>query len=83
MHIEPGLPGIVGPHGCGESNLLATLRCAMAGAPPTPLPARRGVFLPFQDRVSEFSSLTQPETADLFVSSSRNRGGRHFAGKSL
>ncbi|HAQ76811.1 MAG TPA: hypothetical protein DCR96_10000, partial [Hyphomonas sp.] len=27
--IEPGLTGIVGPNGCGKSNLLEALRWAM------------------------------------------------------
>ncbi len=29
MHIEPGLTGIVGPNGCGKSNLLEALRWVM------------------------------------------------------
>ncbi len=29
LHIEPGLTGIVGPNGCGKSNLLEALRWAM------------------------------------------------------
>ena len=27
--IEPGLTGVVGPNGCGKSNLVEALRCAM------------------------------------------------------
>ena len=29
LHVEPGLTGIVGPNGCGKSNLLEALRWAM------------------------------------------------------
>ncbi|MBL9012444.1 MAG: AAA family ATPase [Alphaproteobacteria bacterium] len=29
VHVEPGLTGIVGPNGCGKSNLLEALRWAM------------------------------------------------------
>lgn len=29
LHIEPGLTGVVGPNGCGKSNLLEGLRWVM------------------------------------------------------
>ena len=29
LFIEPGLSGVVGPNGCGKSNLLEALRCVM------------------------------------------------------
>ena len=29
LHIEPGLTGIVGPNGCGKSNLVVALRWVM------------------------------------------------------
>ncbi len=35
MHIEPGLTGIVGPNGCGKSNLLEALRWVMGENRPT------------------------------------------------
>ena len=31
LRIEPGLTGIVGPNGCGKSNLLEALRWVMGG----------------------------------------------------
>jgi chromosome segregation protein len=33
--IEPGLTGIVGPNGCGKSNLLEALRWAMGASSAT------------------------------------------------
>ena len=33
--IEPGLTGVVGPNGCGKSNLLEALRWIMGEASPT------------------------------------------------
>jgi chromosome segregation protein len=35
MHIEPGLTGVVGPNGCGKSNLLEALRWVMGENRPT------------------------------------------------
>jgi chromosome segregation protein len=35
LHIEPGLTGIVGPNGCGKSNLLEALRWVMGENRPT------------------------------------------------
>ena len=29
LHIEPGLTGVVGPNGCGKSNLLEAIRWGM------------------------------------------------------
>ena len=29
LHIEPGLTGVVGPNGCGKSNLLEAIRWVM------------------------------------------------------
>lgn len=34
LHIEPGLTGIVGPNGCGKSNLLEALRWVMGETSP-------------------------------------------------
>ncbi|MBT0669906.1 AAA family ATPase [Novosphingobium profundi] len=34
LHIEPGLTGIVGPNGCGKSNLLEALRWVMGESSP-------------------------------------------------
>ena len=34
--IEPGLTGVVGPNGCGKSNLLEALRWVMAKARTNP-----------------------------------------------
>ncbi|HEX5279270.1 MAG TPA: AAA family ATPase [Micropepsaceae bacterium] len=35
LHIEPGLTGIVGPNGCGKSNLLEAMRWVMGDNRPT------------------------------------------------
>ena len=35
LHIEPGLTGVVGPNGCGKSNLLEALRWVMGDNRPT------------------------------------------------
>src|ERR1700749_2898393 len=32
LRVEPGLTGIVGPNGCGKSNLLEAIRWVMGGA---------------------------------------------------
>src|SRR6185312_6538268 len=32
VHIEPGLTGVVGPNGCGKSNLVEALRWVMGEA---------------------------------------------------
>ncbi len=34
LHIEPGLTGVVGPNGCGKSNLLEALRWVMGESSP-------------------------------------------------
>ena len=34
--IEPGLTGVVGPNGCGKSNLVEALRWVMGGPPTRP-----------------------------------------------
>src|SRR5207237_8623864 len=34
LRIEPGLTGVVGPNGCGKSNLLEALRWAMGESSP-------------------------------------------------
>ncbi|WP_310474057.1 AAA family ATPase, partial [Sandarakinorhabdus sp.] len=34
LHIEPGLTGVVGPNGCGKSNLLEALRWVMGEGSP-------------------------------------------------
>src|SRR3954463_15023894 len=37
LRIEPGLTGVVGPNGCGKSNLLEAIRWAMGEASPKSL----------------------------------------------
>ena len=39
--IEPGLTGVVGPNGCGKSNLVEARRWAMVRTPPGACAARR------------------------------------------
>ncbi|MCA1749446.1 MAG: AAA family ATPase, partial [Sphingomonadales bacterium] len=34
LRVEPGLTGVVGPNGCGKSNLLEALRWAMGEGSP-------------------------------------------------
>lgn len=34
LHIEPGLTGVVGPNGCGKSNLLEAIRWVMGDTSP-------------------------------------------------
>ena len=48
LRIEPGLTGIVGPNGCGKSNLLEALRWAMGESSPKSMreaPVALGRFL--------------------------------------
>ena len=35
LHIDPGLTGVVGPNGCGKSNLLEALRWVMGETKPS------------------------------------------------
>ena len=35
LRIEPGLTGVVGPNGCGKSNLLEAIRWVMGKPPPS------------------------------------------------
>ena len=44
LRIEPGLTGVVGPNGCGKSNLLEAIRWVMGEASPKSL--RGGVRPP-------------------------------------
>ena len=37
LRVEPGLTGIVGPNGCGKSNLLEAIRWVMGEASPKSL----------------------------------------------
>ena len=37
LRIEPGLTGVVGPNGCGKSNLLEAIRWAMGESSPKSL----------------------------------------------
>ena len=41
LRIEPGLTGVVGPNGCGKSNLLEAMRWAMGESSPKSLARRR------------------------------------------
>ncbi|HEX6742509.1 MAG TPA: AAA family ATPase, partial [Sphingomicrobium sp.] len=37
LRVEPGLTGVVGPNGCGKSNLLEAIRWVMGEASPKSL----------------------------------------------
>ena len=39
LRIEPGLTGVVGPNGCGKSNLLEAIWTSKTPIPTLPLPS--------------------------------------------
>jgi chromosome segregation protein len=44
LRIEPGLTGIVGPNGCGKSNLLEAIRWVMGESSPKSMRGVRRVW---------------------------------------
>src|SRR5256885_13027343 len=75
LRIEPGLTGVVGPNGCGKSNLLEAIRWTMGESSPKSL---RGGGM---DDVIFAGTATRPprdfaEVSILLERDSPNEGGR-------
>ena len=66
LRIEPGLTGVVGPNGCGKSNLLEAIRWVMGESSPKSM--RGGgmedvIFAGTSSRPARASLSTQPSCA--------------------
>ena len=62
LHIEPGLTGVVGPHGCGKSNLLEAIRGVMGEGSPKSLRSG-GVDAVVKGGAVSYTHLTLPTKA--------------------
>ena len=78
LRIEPGLTGVVGPNGCGKSNLLEAIRWAMGESSPKSL---RGGGM---DDVIFAGTATRParDFAEVSILVERDAGEENAAGES-
>ncbi len=78
LRIEPGLTGVVGPNGCGKSNLLEAIRWAMGESSPRSL---RGGGM---DDVIFAGTATRPprDFAEVSILVERGPGDDHQSGES-
>ncbi|MFL6758542.1 chromosome segregation SMC family protein [Sphingomonas sp.] len=78
LRIEPGLTGVVGPNGCGKSNLLEAIRWAMGESSPKSL---RGGGM---DDVIFAGTATRPprDFAEVSILLERDRANQAGAGES-
>jgi len=78
LRIEPGLTGVVGPNGCGKSNLLEAIRWAMGESSPKSL---RGGGM---DDVIFAGTATRPprDFAEVSILLERDAGEEGAAGES-
>ena len=78
LRIEPGLTGVVGPNGCGKSNLLEAIRWAMGESSPKSL---RGGGM---DDVIFAGTATRPprDFAEVSILVERDSAGEGVAGES-
>ena len=60
--IHDGLTGVVGPNGCGKSNLLEALRWVMGENRPTAMRAKRSARWWLRSTATQAASSRSPET---------------------
>ncbi len=78
LRIEPGLTGVVGPNGCGKSNLLEAIRWAMGESSPKSL---RGGGM--EDVIFAGTATRPPrDFAEVSILVDREAGGDHPGGES-